>query len=357
VAGLRVLQLPVNVASHMSTTIAGLQAAGIEARGLVLWGRSPVRDDSGVVRLSGADSRGSPRWLAEISLRLPSFVGEIRRADVLHWYMTAALPGGADVRLADRLGRAGIVEFAGGDIRYPELESQDNPYWAEIQPLYEYRSWENKERSQRTQALFGRHGCEALVSCPSLLRYVDRERFAQVHLVRQRIPVSSFVPAYPDPEVARPLVVHASTARHTKGTPWVLETVERLRKRVEFDFELLEGIPHREALATVGRADVYLDQFVVGAHGSAAIEAMALGKPVVGYIKPSVMAAYPPEMPLVNASRETLDDVLERLLGDGSRRHELGVRSRAYAERHHDAVRLAAELGEVYEGALRRRAG
>jgi hypothetical protein len=82
---------------------------------------------------------------------------------------------------------------------------------------------------------------------------------------------------------------------------------------------------------------------------------MALGKPVVGWLKPSMVARYPQDIPIVNASQEDLPAVLGDLLRDGQRRHEVGVRSRAYAEREHDAVLLAAQLRTVYEGAIARR--
>jgi glycosyltransferase involved in cell wall biosynthesis len=165
---------------------------------------------------------------------------------------------------------------------------------------------------------------------------------------------ADFEPVYPDPAVARPLVVHASTAPIGKGTPAVLAAIERLRGTVDFEFVLLERVPRPEALATIARADVYLDQFMIGTHGSAAVEAMAMGKPVVGYLSPALAAGYPAEIPLVSASQESLADVLGELLRDGSRRHELGHRSRAYAEQHHDAVRLAEELRAVYEGVIDR---
>lgn len=352
---MNVLHLPVNVASHLSTTVRGLREIGVDARGFVVYGASPTRDDAGVERLSSAVSRRSLRWWRDALPELTRLIGEIRRADAVHWFMTPALPGAVDLHFAARLGKPSIVEFAGGDIRNPAIESADNSYYAEMRPHYEYRGWETERNSHRTQALFARAGCEALVSCPSLLDYLEPGRFAHVHLVRQRVMVSDFDPRYPDPHERLPLVVHASTAPVGKGTPAVVAAVERLRGRVDFDFVLLDRVPRAEALATIARADVYLDQFVIGSHGSAAVEAMALGKPVVGYVKPSLVERYPADLPIVNASQEDLPHVLEELLRDGPRRHELGVRSRRYAEEHHDAVRLAWQLHEIYVRLLRAR--
>jgi len=54
------------------------------------------------------------------------------------------------------------------------------------------------------------------------------------------------------------------------------------------DQSLIDGVPYSQALGIVRGYDIFLDQFVIGdGYGIAAIEAMALGKPVVCHIKPS----------------------------------------------------------------------
>jgi glycosyltransferase involved in cell wall biosynthesis len=121
---------------------------------------------------------------------------------------------------------------------------------------------------------------------------------------------------------------------------------------MDFDFVLNVGTPHDQALGIVRRADVFLDQFVTGGYGVAAIEAMALGKPVVCYVKPSLASQYPSDQPIVNANQDNLATVLESLLKDGQLRAELGRRSRAYVERHHDAHKIAHHLMEIYRQLL-----
>jgi hypothetical protein len=351
---MRVLHVPVNVASHMSVTVRGLRAVGVDAYGVVVYGVSPVRDDAEIALISRSTSRRSPRWAVDALMHLPQLLRAIRSADVLHWYMTPGLPGALDLHYAARLGKPQIVEFAGGDVRRPSLEAAENPYYAAARPRYEYRKWETDANSLRTQRLFSGAGVEALVSCWSLLDYLDHKRWRKVHIVRQRVMTSDFTPAYPDPVKPKPLIVHAATGPVAKGTAAVHAAVEQLRDRVDFDFIALDRAPRVEALATIARADVYLDQFVLGAHGSAAIEAMALGKPVVAWVKPSMVARYPGDIPIVNATQEELPGALENLVRNGPLRHELGVRSRAYAEREHDAVALADQLRAIYEAVARR---
>lgn len=349
---MRVLLLPVNVASHLSVTARGLATNGVEARGLVGRGASPLHSNDGVHVASYAGTRRSPRWWLDITRSLPRLAGEIRRADVLHWFMSPMLPGALDLRFAARFGKPGLIEFAGGDIRVPQIEADDNEYYARRGPGYEYIGWESERRSQHTQRQFSSARQAALISCWSLLPYLDPVYYPTAFIVRQRVMTADFEPAYPDPTSRRPVVVHAASAPIAKGTSFVLEAIERLRGDVDFEFILLDRVPHAEALAAVARADVFLDQFILGAHGGAAVEAMALGKPVVGYVKPSLAPHYPPDLPLVQAEPKRLADVLGKLLRDGPRRYRLGVESRGYAERHHDAAALGLQLVSIYERLL-----
>jgi glycosyltransferase involved in cell wall biosynthesis len=134
-----------------------------------------------------------------------------------------------------------------------------------------------------------------------------------------------------------------------------LKTIKELRKKYKFEFRLIQGLPRREALYLMQRADIFLDQFVIGYHGMAALEAMALGKPTLCYIKPSAIGKYPTDFPIVNASPDDLAEVLEPLLKDGELRSEIGRKSRAYVEKYHDATKVAHQLVDIYQEVIKER--
>ena len=69
------------------------------------------------------------------------------------------------------------------------------------------------------------------------------------------------------------------------GTEFVIEACSQLP--VELD--LVEGVPHEQARKRYAKADIIIDQLLVGWHGVFALEAMALGKPVITYLKPDVI--------------------------------------------------------------------
>lgn len=152
-----------------------------------------------------------------------------------------------------------------------------------------------------------------------------------------------------------PVVLHAPSHRGAKGTKFVLQAVDRLRREgVRFEFLLLENVPHTEVRRMYERADLLVDQLLAGWYGALAVELMALGKPVICYIREDDLRFIPPgmkvDLPLILATPYTIYEVLKTWLTD--RRHELrevGDKGRAYVERWHDPVKIAAKLIADYE--------
>ncbi len=345
---MRVLHLPLNIASQASITVRALRSLGVDARGLVV---SPAiiqsADALEVIRIA---SRPLRRRLVDALRHAPHVLAAIRWADVLHWhYGVTALPFRLDLHWARALRRPGLVEFWGSDIRIPEVEAADNPYYARLGADYEYAHAESYLHSRQTQALFARAGVACLLSCHSLRPYLQPDLFPRPYMARQRIWLPDFAPRPPDPHRQRPLLVHSPSAPVAKGTAAVLAAVERLQAQYDFDFRLVQNLPRAEALRLVADADIYLDQFVLGGYGLAALEAMALAKPVVLYVKPSLLAHYPADLPAINANQENLAEALAPLLADGAQRHAVGLRSRAYVERYHDALAIGRQLIGIYE--------
>src|SRR5690606_27897665 len=58
-----------------------------------------------------------------------------------------------------------------------------------------------------------------------------------------------------------PVIVHAPTRRNFKGTPAVLEALDRLREEGEqFELRLLENVPNKQVLKALTDADLVIDQ-------------------------------------------------------------------------------------------------
>jgi O-antigen/teichoic acid export membrane protein len=151
----------------------------------------------------------------------------------------------------------------------------------------------------------------------------------------------------------RPVVVHAPSSRRRKGTDHVIEACEGL----DVDLRIVEGLRHDEALARYREADIVVDQLNAGWYGLFAIECMALGKPVITFLHDEAVRrteeAYGVEVPVVNASAETLHERLAELVDLGPRgRGEIGAAARDYVERVHDLDRVTDGLLDVYSAVL-----
>jgi glycosyltransferase involved in cell wall biosynthesis len=341
------------MASQTSVTVRALRDIGINARGLVRK-NTPLQDAQGIEVFHISSRREHP-----IQSRLQrlswwrAVVKAIRWADVVHWHgKTRALPRYLDLRYVAHLNKARLVEFWGSDIRIPEIASADNPYIAALYEQDPEEAAKRGRRSRRAQARFAKYRFECLIPGVEMEPYVQEDLFPRFRRTKARLITSEFEPRYPDPGQHRPVVVHMPSSKAKKGTDAIVAVVEALKREHQFEFQLIHGVEHSKALDMVPDADIMIDEVVSGDYGVATLEAMALGKPIICYLKPLSREKHPPDCPIVSATSHDLAEVLKGLLGDGQRRHDIGRRSRAYVEKHHDAHTLARDLVGLYEELL-----
>lgn len=349
---MKVLHLPENSASQLSVTVRALRDLGVDARGLLLGARRNT-NDTGCGYLPVIDRpKASLRGLWQrLRFRL-AVVRAIYWADVVHWHFDSpVLPSDEDLRLCERLGKARVVEFWGSDIRIPEIQARGNPYMAHFVRKYGDMLG-SRERSEATQRRFARYGFRCIVPGSVLALHLVPGLFDAVYPTQQRVMTEDYTPRYPDPQEREPLVIHTPGNPLKKGTEAVPHAIEELKRSHKFRFRLLANVTREEVVQAMAECDVMLDQFLIGGHGTATLEAMAFGKPVVCYIPPNLVERFPPGLPIVNASMDTLPTVLGDLLTDGARRHAIGRKSRAYVEKYHDAKVVARGLIAVYSKLL-----
>jgi glycosyltransferase involved in cell wall biosynthesis len=159
--------------------------------------------------------------------------------------------------------------------------------------------------------------------------------------------LQEYTPA-PAKDHARPVVVHAPSSRRRKGTEDVVAACEGL----DVELDIVEGLHHDEARRRYERADIAVDQLNAGWYGIFALEAMALGKPVLSYLRPEAVQETERELgvevPVVPVTKETLRDRIAELAASGEGRRRIGAASRAYVERVHDADKGADRLIAIY---------
>lgn len=158
-------------------------------------------------------------------------------------------------------------------------------------------------------------------------------------------------PHYPLSDQNKPLrIVHASNHRRVKGTDYLVKAIDDLKEEgLAVDLVLVEGVPNRKALDLYRSADVIFDQCLMGNYGFFALEAMALGKPVMAFIrKPDEYILHPEQCPLINTHVKTLKQDIRQLVTHRNDLEDLGRRGRKYIENHFSLEAFAGRLGDVY---------
>jgi glycosyltransferase involved in cell wall biosynthesis len=306
---LRVVHCPVNVAGVPWQNVLALRRRGVDAR-LVVFRRGRLhpeadwsldRPDAGLLR------RQLVQWRALARL-LP-------RTDVFHFYFGLTLvPRSLQMPLLRATRRKSVYHYLGSDIR----------------------------GKSPAELAYGRRADAQIVGSYDAIRWVP-----EAEVVPPGIDLSDFDPAPPS-DSPRPRVVHAPSSRRRKGTEHVIEACREL----DVELEIVEGLHHDEAKERYRAADIVVDQLNAGWYGLFAIEAMALGKPVVTFLHEEALrrteAAFETRVPLVRATKETLADALRPLVESPAERRRIGAESRAYVERVHDAGAVADRLLAVY---------
>jgi hypothetical protein len=306
---LRVVHCPVNTAGIPWQNVQALRRRGVDAK-LVVFERYKLHPEADVdLGLAG-------RGLAARQLRQwQAFARFLPGTDVFHFYFGLTLvPKSLQFPLLRALRKKSVFHYLGSDIR----------------------------GKSRGELAFGKRADAEIVGSFDALRWVP-----EAEMIPPGIDVSAFTPVPPS-DSARPLVVHAPSSRARKGTEFVIAACEQL----PVGLDIVEGVPHDEARRRYARADIVVDQLNAGWHGIFALEAMALGKPVLSYLKPDVVAQaeahYGTKVPIVPTTKETLVDDLRRLVESPPERRRIGAASRTYVERVHDIDVVADRLLEVY---------
>lgn len=247
-----------------------------------------------------------------------------------------------------------FIHYQGDDARQGDysLEHFDISIATQVPPGYYSAASDAWKRSQI--ALMGKHAFAIYAVNPDLLNVLPP---SAEFVPYGHVAVSEWEPRYTQDEHERLVFAHAPSNRAVKGTDLILAALSELESEGHvFEVDLIEGVSNAEALARYGDADVVIDQLYAGWYGGVAVEAMALGKPVVVYLRESDFRFLPTEMvedlPFVRATPTTIKDALRQILEQP--RTQLVARarqSRAFVERWHDPVAITSKIANDYRRA------
>ncbi|MFM9847868.1 MAG: hypothetical protein ACKVP3_11995 [Hyphomicrobiaceae bacterium] len=142
---------------------------------------------------------------------------------------------------------------------------------------------------------------------------------------------------------------------NVKGTGAVIGAIDRLNAEghpVRLLFR--KEVPSLHNRWILAQADIIVDQLNYGRYGATAREGLMLGRPVVGRLNKIEPRGISPtrciaECPVVDASEETVYDVLKRLVENPEERARIGEESRAHALQWWSKDVLAERYERVYD--------
>jgi len=174
------------------------------------------------------------------------------------------------------------------------------------------------------------------------------------------INLDDFVLARPEEKLDKPggplRLIHAPNHANLKGTYQIMKIVNELNAEgLPIELSVVQGVRHAEIPGLIQAADIVVDQLVLGWYAMFALEGMASAKPVICYIRQDLLEFYTDanllevdELPIVKSSLQTLKKTLRDLASmQRSELHELGLRSRAFVEKHHSLNSIGSVFNTI----------
>ena len=291
---MKVLLLGMNYASTLNSLVLGFKAHAIPVEGL-----SFEENRSSYNQFDEITCIFPNKPLSYFAYKWKTLTGLIRlyrsvkKADVIHVYSNLVLPTRLEGKLLKFLflkaakNKKKFITYVGSEVRIPEIEFENNPYYKEAYstPGYEY-PYESRVLSHASQKKFADLGFE-LICTPDTAEYIHPDYF-RVDKITFHAGVAA---QHPDsnPAPGEVLVIHAPTAPIAKGSRTIRAVMEKIAKdEPNITFRELQNLSNAEYQELTGTCALYIDQVIWGFHGVAAIQAMALKKPVVCFIKPAL---------------------------------------------------------------------
>lgn len=327
------------VAGQGIYSVLGLKESGYDAN-MAVWVKNPSNYPTDIcIGVDKQNKKMFPIYAIKMGIfALKSFA----KYDVLHSHFGySLLPFNLDVPFLKLFKKKIFSEFHGSDIRFI-FNDVKYDYYKVGAPAPNI-----KKKIQKRILKLLKNSEGIILHDAELIPHLPQTNLP-VYIVPLRLDLSKFDPVFPDVDKKIPTIVHAPSKRSTKGTEEILQALKKVYS--EFELVLVEGKTQEEAIEIYKSADIIIDQVSVGTYGVFAIEAMALGKPVITYISDEMRKTLPDSLPIVSAEFDNLPEVIEELIKDSEKRHSIGVEGRKYAIRYHDNIKVSKYLGEIYQG-------
>lgn len=320
-------------------TQAGLLAQGLRDEGVEAM--SAVYDDGFLnrqidVNISRDINSSNP--IVRRIKRLYFLLSVFKKYNIFHFYFsTTLLPFNIDAPFYKLFGKKVVMEYLGTDV----------DLWLGKNGVDGHGRKINRVRLVKRVYKQARQFDRQLVCAPCYYQYVDNSIILPLAL-----DLSSFDNHPLDLKPGKILtIMHCPTNRRQKKSDYIESALNRLKEEgYEFNYKCITNVSHEQLKQEYISSDIVVDQLNAW-FGTVAIEAMALGRPVVAGYYPHLChydKRYK-DMPIINADIYNIYSVLKDILDGRYDLLDISKKSREFVMRTHDLKSVTKQLLSIYE--------
>jgi len=140
-----------------------------------------------------------------------------------------------------------------------------------------------------------------------------------------------------------PVIVHAPSIAHKKGSDIILSTLDRLRSEgISFELKFVQNMPHNQLIKLLSESDILVDEIVMHGPGTLSFEAMASGCAVATKFHKRNTAFFKP--PVWNIDYDNIYEQLKRLIVDVDLRKQLVKDGYNYVKKNNDSISVCNQI-------------
>ena len=318
-------------------TQAGMFAQELRRQGIttisVTWGDPYKRP----VDINMRDDLNQKSQLIRVLQRLWLLFSSFFKYNVFHFYFARSLwPWNIDLPLYRLFGKKVVMEYLGTDV---DLFLGNNGVDGHGRPV-------NRTKLVKRVYRQAKFVDKQLVCAPYYYQFVDNSI-----IVPLALDLSSFDYHPMNNQSGKVLtIMHCPTNRKQKKSDYIEAALNKLiSEGYRFNYKCVTNVSHEELVQEYITADIVIDQ-LNGWFGTVAIEAMALGRPVIAGYYPHLChydERYE-KMPIINADIFNIYGVLKDILEEKYDLESISRASREFAIRVHDVKSVAKQLISIY---------
>ena len=259
------------------------------------------------------------------------------------WSPPSYVENFSDLAFIKSIGGKIVFNFRGTEARIPSEFSRVNKYsYSDHDPLGTKEIY-NDESIKKLIDNISKYADKILVPDEELKHYVKG-----ASILPRTILSTSTINQPRNKNFLR--ILHAPSNSGVKGTDIILQAVEDLKNEgFEFKFILLKNKNNKEVIDEISKADLVIDQILIGSYGVFSVEALSLGKPIICYLNETI---FTDDHPFISANPENIKNKLKKVLNGEINLQEYQKKSKKYFEQNFTNSIVCEKLTSYYEEAL-----